>query len=73
VQVDMSAEVLSPGMQDGRHAQLTVQAFFVCGKGFQCVPYRFKQTPVDDIIMVLHPEVQLMGQSKDQMVVRHGQ
>ena len=70
-QVDMPAEVLSPGMQDGRHAQFTVQAFFVCRKGFQCVPYGCKQTLVYDIVMALHPGVQLMGQGKDQVVVWH--
>ena len=73
VQVDMSAEILSPGMQDRCHAQFTVQAFFVCGKGFQCVPCRCKQTRVYDIIMALHPGVQLMGQGENQMVVRYGQ
>jgi len=69
----MSTEVLSPGMQDRRHAQFTVQVFFIRRKGFQCVSCRCKQTLVYDIVMALHPGVQLMGQGKDQMVVRHRQ
>ncbi len=55
MQMYMSAEILSPGMQDGGHTQLfSVQVFFVGGKDFQGVPCGFKQTPVDHIVMTLH-------------------
>ena len=73
VHVNMTAQVLPPGVEHRCHAQLAVKVPGVAPKLVKCVPNCGEQTAIDHIGMELDPAVQGVGQRKHQMEVRHRQ
>ena len=71
VQMNMSAQVLPPGMQHRQHTQLAIQMIPRIGKLGQCLPNGFKQHLVKDVSMNTGPTVKQVRQREYHMMISH--
>ena len=71
--VNVTTQVLPPGVQHRRHAQLAAKVPGVAPKLAERIPRRCEQTTIDHLRMDLNPAVQGMGQREHQVEVRHRQ
>ncbi len=73
MQVHVTGQRLSPGMQHRAHAELSAEAFGVGGERRQRRPDGLEQEPVELARMPLDPGVERVRQREDQVVVGHRQ
>lgn len=71
MQVNMPSELLAPGVQYSRHAQLPFQ--FALGQGFQTVPAALEQELIETATRMPYPGVEFVRKGKHQVEVRHRQ
>ncbi len=69
VQVDMLAEVLSPGMQHSSHAQVSIQSFWISCKGLERMPYNLEHLVINYLRVQLYPAIEFMWQGKHQVMI----
>ena len=61
MQVHVSGECLSPGVQHGGHAQLPAEMLGIGGKGAKGGPHALAQQAIDYLGMTLHPGFKRWG------------
>jgi len=73
MQVEVPAQVLTPGMKHGAHAQLTIQPLGIAARRSQCGPHCLKKQPLDHVRMQRYPSIQVVRQGKHDVEVAHRQ
>lgn len=73
VEMDVLAEVLTPGVEHRSHAQLAGQAFRILSKTVKGVPDRLKQPVINDLRVALRPAIEAVGQGEHQVEIRRRQ
>ena len=71
--VNVAAQILSPGMQHRRHAQLSTKVPCIASELVEGIPDGLEQAAVEYLRMQLNPAVQGMGQRKYQVEVGNRQ
>ena len=71
VEMDMVAEVLAPGMEDGRHAEFCTQMFRIPRELLQRGDDGLEECGIQQSFIAAEQRIEHMGQSKNDVVVGH--